>query len=62
MMPDAHSRHDRDLEYENLRLEVVRLRSTVADMEEFLQIIHQDRMFGIWHQRKAGYRRLGVGR
>ena len=62
MMPDAHSRHDRDLEYENLRLEVARLRSAVADMEEFLQIIHQDRMFNIWRVRKAGYRRVGVSR
>lgn len=48
MMPDAHSRHERDLEYENMRIEADRLRRAVADMEEFLRIIHQDRMFEIW--------------
>ncbi len=60
MMPDAHSRHERDLEYENMRLEALTLRRAVADMEEFLRIIHQDRMFDIWRVRKEGYRKLGV--
>lgn len=62
MMPDAHSRHERDLEYENMRLEAGRLRRAVADFEEFLRIIHQDRMFEIWRTNKAGYRKLGVGK
>ena len=59
-MPDAHSQHERELEYENMRLEVKRLRQGVADRDEFLEIVHQTRMFEIWRTRKEGYRRLGV--
>jgi len=61
MMPDAHSQHERELEYENLRLEAARLRRGIADHEEFLRIIHQDRMFEIWRSRKEVYGKLGVG-
>jgi hypothetical protein len=62
MMPDAHSQHERELEYENMRLECQRLRRGIADHEEFLGLIHQTRMFDIWREHKKGYRKLGVGK
>jgi hypothetical protein len=56
------SPHDSALEYENMRQEAARLRRAVADRDEFLEIIHHTRMFEIWREHRAGYRRLGVGK
>lgn len=73
MMPDGGEAcaafHQQAKELEQARVdrslaegEIVLLRQDIADRDQFLEIIHQTRMFGIWREHRAGYRKLGVGK